>query len=73
MGCVTAGLAEPHGTEVLGYDPRKNAWLKAGNKNDRIDVRKPADLLRTGESHSLRVVRQNFSPICVLMRIDLGH
>jgi transposase len=29
-------------------DPRKNALLKAGNKNDRIDARKLADLLRTG-------------------------
>ncbi len=26
--------------------PRKNALLKAGNKNDRIDARKLADLLR---------------------------
>ena len=29
-------------------DPRKNALLKVGNKNDRIDARKLADLLRTG-------------------------
>ena len=29
-------------------DPRKNALLKAGNKNDRIDARKLADLLRSG-------------------------
>jgi len=29
-------------------DPRKNFLLKAGNKNDRIDARKLADLLRTG-------------------------
>jgi transposase len=29
-------------------DPRKNALLQAGNKNDRIDARKLADLLRTG-------------------------
>ena len=33
---------------VLVCDPRKNALLKAGNKNDRIDARKLADLLRTG-------------------------
>jgi transposase len=39
---------EPHVTKVLVCDPRKNSLLKAGNKNDRIDARKLADLLRTG-------------------------
>jgi hypothetical protein len=41
-------LLKPHVTEVLVCDPRKNALLKSGNKNDRIDARKLADLLRTG-------------------------
>src|ERR1035437_7984702 len=41
-------LLKPHVTEVLVCDPRKNALLKAGNKNGRIDARKLADLLRTG-------------------------
>jgi hypothetical protein len=41
-------LLKPHVTEVLVCDPRKNALLKAGNKNDWIDARKLADLLRTG-------------------------
>ena len=41
-------LLKPHVSEVLVCDPRKNALLKAGNKNDRIDARKLADLLRTG-------------------------
>src|ERR1019366_1841009 len=35
-------------TKVLVCDPRKNALLKSGNKNDRIDARKLADLLRGG-------------------------
>ncbi len=39
-------LLKPHVTEVLVCDPRKNALLKAGNKSDRIDARKLADLLR---------------------------
>jgi hypothetical protein len=30
---------------VLVCDPRKNALIKAGNKSDRIDARKLADLL----------------------------
>ena len=41
-------LLKPHVTEVLMCDPRRNALLKAGNKNDRIDGRKLADLRRGG-------------------------
>src|ERR1700731_1044469 len=41
-------LLKPHVAKVLVCDPRKNALLKSGNKNDRIDARKLADLLRTG-------------------------
>ena len=41
-------LLKPHVTKVLMCDPRKNALLKSGNKNDRIDARKLADLLRSG-------------------------
>jgi len=41
-------LLQPHVTRVMVCDPRKNALLKSGNKNDRIDARKLADLLRTG-------------------------
>src|ERR1700680_3585243 len=41
-------LLQPHVTKVVVCDPRKNALLKVGNKNDRIDARKLADLLRTG-------------------------
>jgi hypothetical protein len=44
LGC-TIFLLQPHVTQVLVCDPRKNALLKAGNKNDRIDARKPAELL----------------------------
>src|SRR3984957_2382755 len=41
-------LLKPHVTKLVVCDPRKNALLKAGNKNDRMDARKLADLLRTG-------------------------
>ncbi len=41
-------LLTPHVTKILVCDPRKNALLKAGNKSDRIDARKLADLLRAG-------------------------
>src|SRR6202023_1434349 len=38
-------LLKPPVTQVLVCDPRKNALIKAGNKSDRIDARKLADLL----------------------------
>jgi transposase len=38
-------LLKPHVAQVLVCDPRKNALIKAGNKSDRIDARKLADLL----------------------------
>jgi len=41
-------LLKPHVTKVVVCNPRRNALLKAGNKNDRIDARKLAELLRAG-------------------------
>ena len=41
-------LLKPHVNEVIVCNPRKNALLKAGNKNDRVDARKLSDLLRAG-------------------------
>ena len=36
-------LLVPYVARVLVCDPRKNALLKSGNKNDRIDARKLAE------------------------------
>ena len=41
-------LLQLHVAQVVVCDPRRNALLKAGNKNDRIDARKLSDLLRAG-------------------------
>ena len=41
-------LLQPHVAQVVVCDPRRNALLKAGNKNDRVDARKLSDLLRVG-------------------------
>jgi len=41
-------LLKPHVHQVLVCDPRRNALLKEGDKSDKIDARKLADLLRTG-------------------------
>jgi Transposase len=40
-------LLKPHVTQVLVCDPRQNAFLKVGNKSDRIDARRLAELLRS--------------------------
>jgi transposase len=58
-------LLKPHVTQVLVCDPRKNALLKVGNKSDRIDSRKLAELLRSNllrsvyhEETGLRTVKE---------------
>jgi hypothetical protein len=42
-------LLKPHVTKLVVCDPRKNALLKEGNKSDKIDARKLADLLVAGQ------------------------
>src|SRR5438046_2194176 len=42
-------LLKPHVSKLVVCDPRKNALLKDGNKSDRIDARKLAELLRTNQ------------------------
>ena len=42
-------LLDPHVNRLLVCDPRKNALLKDGNKNDRVDAQKLAELLRTNQ------------------------
>ena len=39
-------LLQPHVAELVVCNPRKNALLKHGNKSDRVDARKLAELLR---------------------------
>src|SRR3984957_6887827 len=46
-------LLKPNGHEVLVCEPRKNALLKVGNKSDRIDARKLAELLYMNKLHSV--------------------
>jgi len=58
-------LLQPHVHQVLVCNPRRNALLKEGSKNDKVDARKLADLLRTGMlrpvyhgEHGLRTLRE---------------
>jgi transposase len=41
-------LLKPHVTKIVVCDPRRNALLKEGNKSDKVDARKLAELLRAG-------------------------
>ena len=41
-------LLSPHVAQIVVCDPRYNALLKSGNKRDKIDARKLAELLRAG-------------------------
>ena len=58
-------LIQPHVTEVVVCDPRQNALLNHGNKSDRIDARKLADLLRSNQlkpvyhgEHGVRTLKE---------------
>jgi transposase len=44
-------LLKPHVSRLVVCDPRKNALLKDGNKSDRMDARKLAELLRGNQLH----------------------
>jgi hypothetical protein len=46
-------LLKAHVTELVVCDPRRNALMKEGNKSDKIDARKLADLLRGGYLRSV--------------------
>jgi transposase len=44
---------KPHVSRLVVCDPRKNALLQDGNKNDRVDARKLAELLGTNQVKSV--------------------
>ena len=46
-------LLQPHVSEVLVCDSRKNALLRVGNKNDREDARKLSELLFLNKLHAV--------------------
>ena len=58
-------LLKPHVTRLVVCNPRRNALLKVGNKSDRIDARKLAELLRGNQlqpvyhgEHGLRALKE---------------
>jgi hypothetical protein len=65
IGCVLHDLLKPHVSWLVVCDPRKAALLKEGNKSDRIDARKLAELLRTNQlkpvyhgEHGIRTLKE---------------
>src|ERR1039457_4420697 len=62
-------LLNPHVDKLVVCNPRKNALLKDGNKSDRIDARKLAELLRGNQlkpvyhgETGVRMLRELSSP-----------
>src|SRR5215813_684070 len=58
-------LLQPHVNRWVVCDPRKNALLREGNQNDRVDARNLAELLRTNqvkpvyhENHGTRALKE---------------
>jgi hypothetical protein len=41
-------VLKPHVREIVVCNPRRNALLKEGSKNDKVDARKLSELLRGG-------------------------
>jgi transposase len=58
-------ILKPHVSRLVVCDPRKAALLKEGNKSDRIDARKLAEMLRTNQlkpvyhgEHGIRTLKE---------------
>src|ERR1700680_1867024 len=65
-------LLKPHVTQVLVCDSRKNALLKVGNKNDRADARKLAELLYLNKLHPVYHGEAGIRTLKELARSDLA-
>jgi transposase len=58
-------LLKPHVARLVVCDPRRNALLREGNQNDRVDARKLAELLQNNQlrsvyhgDHGLRTLKE---------------
>jgi transposase len=63
-------LLKPHVADLIVCNPRKNALLKQGNKNDQIDARKLASLLR---GNLLKPVYHGESGVRTLRELARGY
>ena len=72
-------LLKPHVTKVVVCDPRKNASMREGNQNDKIDARRLAELLRLNHlspvyhgEHGLRSLKELVRSYLTITK-DLGR
>src|SRR5467141_3172458 len=72
-------LLKPHVTKLVVCDPRKNASMKEGNKSDKIDARRLAELLRLNHlnpvyhgEHGLRSMKELVRSYLTITK-DLGR
>jgi transposase len=72
-------LLKPHVTRLVVCDPRKNASMKEGNKSDKIDARRLAELLRLNHlnpvyhgEHGLRTLKELVRSYLTITK-DLGR
>src|SRR6202521_5618815 len=72
-------LLKPHVTRLVVCDPRKNASMKQGNKSDKIDARRLAELLRLNHlnpvyhgEHGLRTLKELVRSYLTITK-DLGR
>ena len=72
-------LLKPHVSRLVVCDPRKNASMKQGNKNDKIDARRLAELLRLNHlnpvyhgEHGLRSLKELVRSYLTITK-DLGR
>src|SRR6202158_2282529 len=72
-------LLKPHVTRLVVCDPRKNASMKQGNKSDKIDARRLAELLRLNHlnpvyhgEHGLRSLKELVRSYLTITK-DLGR
>jgi transposase len=63
-------LIQPHVTERVVCNPRRNALLKEGSKSDRIDARKLAELLR---SNRVRAVYHGENGVRTLKELSRSY
>ena len=72
-------LLKPHVTKLVVCDPRRNASMREGNQNDRIDARQLAELLRINQlspvyhgEHGLRSLKELVRSYLTITK-DLGR
>jgi transposase len=72
-------LLKPHVAKLVVCDPRKNAAMREGNQNDRIDARRLAELLRLNHlspvyhgEHGLRSLKELVRSYLTITK-DLGR